>query len=49
MSVLVFAGIRAGIAVREMTDVALQAESAVQETEETDIADINGQSDSVYR
>ena len=42
MSVLVFAQIRPEIAYaqEEMTDVALQAESAVQETEETDIADI---------
>lgn len=42
MSVLVFAQIRPEIAYaqKEMTDVALQAESAVQETEETDIADI---------
>lgn len=42
MSVLVLAQIRPEIAYaqEEMTDVALQAESAVQETEETDIADI---------
>lgn len=42
MSVLVLAQIRPEIAYaqKEMTDVALQAESAVQETEETDIADI---------
>ncbi len=42
MPVLVFAQIRPEIAYaqEEMTDVALQAESAVQETEETDIADI---------
>lgn len=42
MSVLVFAQIRPEIAYAQekMTDVALQAESAVQETEETDIADI---------
>ena len=42
MSVLVFAQIRPEIAYaqEDMTDVALQAESAVQETEETDIADI---------
>lgn len=42
MSVLVFAQICPEIAYaqEEMTDVALQAESAVQETEETDIADI---------
>ena len=42
MSILVLAQIRPEIAYaqEEMTDVALQAESAVQETEETDIADI---------
>ena len=42
MSILVLAQIRPEIAnaQEEMTDVALQAESAVQETEETDIADI---------
>ena len=42
MSILVLAQIRQEIAYaqEEMTDVALQAESAVQETEETDIADI---------
>ena len=42
MSVLVLAQICPEIAYaqEEMTDVALQAESAVQETEETDIADI---------
>ena len=42
MSILVLAQIRLEIAYaqEEMTDVALQAESAVQETEETDIADI---------
>ena len=42
MSILVLAQIRPKIAYaqEEMTDVALQAESAVQETEETDIADI---------
>lgn len=42
MSILVLAQIRPEIAYaqKEMTDVALQAESAVQETEETDIADI---------
>lgn len=42
MSILVLAQIRPEIAYAqvEMTDVALQAESAVQETEETDIADI---------
>ena len=42
MSVLVLAQIRPEIAYaqKEMTDVALQAESAVHETEETDIADI---------
>jgi len=41
MSVLVLAQIRPEIAYaqEEMTDVALQTESAVQETEETDIAD----------
>lgn len=42
MSILVLAQIRPEIAYaqEEMTDVALQAESAVQETKETDIADI---------
>lgn len=42
MSILVLAQIRPEIAYaqEEMMDVALQAESAVQETEETDIADI---------
>lgn len=42
MSILVLAQIRPEIAYaqEEMTDVALQAESSVQETEETDIADI---------
>lgn len=42
MSILVLAQIRPEIAYaqEEMTDVALQEESAVQETEETDIADI---------
>ena len=42
MSILVLAQIRPEIAYaqEEMTDVALQAESAVQETEETDMADI---------
>lgn len=42
MSILVLAQIHPEIAYaqEEMTDVALQAESAVQETEETDIADI---------
>ena len=42
MSILVLAQIHSEIAYaqEEMTDVALQAESAVQETEETDIADI---------
>lgn len=42
MSILVLVQIRPEIAYaqEEMTDVALQAESAVQETEETDIADI---------
>lgn len=42
MSILVLAQIRPEIAYaqEEMTEVALQAESAVQETEETDIADI---------
>lgn len=50
MSVLVLAQIRPEIAYaqEEMTDVALQAESAVQETEETDIADIEADNQIAY-
>lgn len=50
MSVLVLAQIRPEIAYaqEEMTDVALQTESAVQETEETDIADIETDNQIAY-
>ena len=50
MSILVLAQIRPEIAYaqEEMTDVALQAESAVQETEETDIADIEADNQIAY-
>lgn len=50
MSVLVLAQIRPEIAYaqEEMTDVALQTEFAVQETEETDIADIETDNQIVY-
>ena len=50
MSVLVLAQIRPEIAYaqEEMTDVALQTEFAVQETEETDIADIETDNQIAY-
>ena len=50
MSVLVLAQIRPEMAYaqEEMTDVALQTESAVQETEETDIADIETDNQIAY-